>query len=283
MGSPNASEEYSFALASASGSLETTMANQIDQEKLTIDNRVGIFCDVLALIFTMGYPSLMSWLEFVLLRGASRDGNLAIQLTFWLGKVVQFSFPIVYVWFRARNTIHIEPPNKRGMLVGIAFGLSVGAGALILYFGWLRSSPAFASTPRQVYNWLYEFNPFFTTFAGYLILAFTFALVHSFMEEYYWRWFVFGRLKALLPVVPAVILSSLAFMAHHVIVLNVYLQGHFWEAVVPFSLCVAGGGIVWAWLYHACQSLYAPWISHLLIDAALMSLGFDMLPFGQGS
>jgi len=245
-------------------------------------NRQFLICDILALVFTMGFPSLMSWLEFVFLRGASRDGNTAVQLTFGLGKVLQFSFPIVYVWFRARDSIRFERPNTRGMLVGIAFGVGVGAGALVLYFGWLRTSPAMAGTPQQVHNWLVELDPFFTTFTGYLILAATFAVVHSFMEEYYWRWFVFNRLKAFLPVVPAVIVSSLAFMAHHVIVLNVYLQGHFWEAVVPFSLCVAGGGIVWAWLYHACQSLYAPWISHLIIDAALMGLGIDML-FGQGS
>jgi CAAX protease family protein len=256
------------------------MEDQIRDEKSP--SRLGIVCDVLALIFTMGYPSLMSWLEFVLLRGASRDGNLAIQLTFWLGKALQFSFPIVYVWFRARDTIHIEGPNRRGMLVGIVFGLSVGAGILVLYFGWLRNDPAFAGTPKQVHDWLSEFNHFFTTFGGYLILAISFSIVHSFMEEYYWRWFVFSRLKEFMPVVPAVILSSLAFMAHHVIVLNVYLKGHFWEAVVPFSLCVAGGGVVWAWLYHRYQSLYAPWISHLLIDAALMSLGIDML-FGHRS
>jgi membrane protease YdiL (CAAX protease family) len=257
------------------------MAEQIHDKNAPSENGIAIACDVLALIFTMGLPSLMSWLEFVLLRGAGQDGNQAIQITFWLGKALQFSFPVVYVWFRSRQTIHFAAPNKRGMLVGIAFGLGVSGGALALYFGWLRSSPIMAGTPRQVYDWLHEFNHFFTTPFGYLVLASTFAVLHSFMEEYYWRWFVFKRLKAFIPVIPAVIVSSLAFMAHHVIVLNVYLKGHFWEAVVPFSLCVAGGGIVWAWLYHACRSLYAPWISHLLIDAALMfGLGIDML-FGQ--
>jgi membrane protease YdiL (CAAX protease family) len=259
------------------------MANKTGQEKLKNDNRLLIVCDVLALIFTMGFPSLMSWLEFVLLRGASGDGNQAMQVSFWLGKVLQFSFPIVYVWFRARDSIQFERPNKRGMLAGVAFGLGVSAGALALYFFWLRTSPALAGTPEQVRHWLHEFNPFFTTPAGYVLMAAFMAVAHSFLEEYYWRWFVFQRLKALLPVAPAVLVSSFAFMAHHVIVLNVYLAGYFWEAVVPFSLCVAGGGIVWAWLYHRCRSIYAPWISHLLIDAALMGgLGVDML-FVQGS
>ena len=46
---------------------------------------------------------------------------------------------------------------------------------------------------------------------------------------------------------------------------------------MPFALCVAGGGFVWAWLYDRTQSLYAPWISHLLIDAALMAIGYEMV------
>src|SRR5262249_44259208 len=115
------------------------MVNQFARKTLKSEKRWLIFCDVLALIFTMGLPSLMSWLEFVLLRGAGRDGNMALQISFWLGKVLQFSFPMVYVWFRARDSIQFERPNKRGMLVGIAFGLGVSAGALVLYFGWLRT------------------------------------------------------------------------------------------------------------------------------------------------
>jgi uncharacterized protein len=256
------------------------MADQIDQEKSDVDHPKLILCDVLALTFTMGFPSLMTWLEFVALRG--QEGNRAIQTSFWLGKTLQFSFPLVYVLFRTRGKIHFEGPNKRGLFLGIVFGLIVSAGALVLYFGWLRSSPAFAGTPEQVYRWLNDFNPFFATPGGYLVMAAFMAIAHSFLEEYYWRWFVFGWLKKYLPLAAAIVLSSFAFMSHHVIVLNVYLHGYFWEAVVPFSLCVTGGGIVWAWLYHRCQSLYAPWISHLLIDTTLMSLGLDML-FGQGS
>jgi membrane protease YdiL (CAAX protease family) len=251
------------------------MADQIDNEKPANKNRQLIVCDVLALIFTMGFPSLMSWLEFVALRG--QEGNQAIQAIFWLGKALQFSFPLVYVWFRAREKLHFEGPNKRGLMVGIVFGLIVSGGAMVMYFGWLRTSPAFAGTPHQVRRWLFDFNPFFGTPFGYLVMAALMAIVHSFLEEYYWRWFVFGWLKKVVPLGAAMLLSSFAFMAHHVIVLNVYLQGYFWEAVVPFSLCVAGGGIAWAWLYQRCGSLVAPWVSHLLIDAALMGLGYDMV------
>ena len=76
--------------------------------------------------------------------------------------------------------------------------------------------------------------------------------------------------------VPALLLSSLAFMGHHVIVLAHYFPI---GLTVLFSLAVAVGGAAWAWLYHRAGSLAAPWVSHLLIDAAIMVVGYD-LAFG---
>jgi hypothetical protein len=75
----------------------------------------------------------------------------------------------------------------------------------------------------------------------------------------------------------ALVLSSLAFMGHHVIVLAVYLPGAFATAVVPFSLCVAVGGGVWAWLYHHTGTIYANWLGHLLVDAAILVVGYAMV------
>ena len=101
--------------------------------------------------------------------------------------------------------------------------------------------------------------------------------VHSLMEEYYWRWFVFRELKGLLAPGAAIALSSLAFMAHHVIILWIYLPGRFLTAVVPFSLCVALGGAAWAWLYERSGTLYTPWLSHLLVDVAILAVGYEMV------
>jgi membrane protease YdiL (CAAX protease family) len=82
----------------------------------------------------------------------------------------------------------------------------------------------------------------------YVGLAGFLAVVHSLLEEYYWRWFVFGRLRKILSLPAAIALSSLAFMAHHVVVLGRFFPNDFWTAAVPFSLCIAVGGGFWAWL-----------------------------------
>jgi membrane protease YdiL (CAAX protease family) len=76
------------------------------------------------------------------------------------------------------------------------------------------------------------------------------------------------------------VISSLAFMSFHVIVLAVFLPHRFWELAVPLSFCVALGGCVWAWLYNRTGSIYAPWLSHVIVDLAIMAVGFDMV-FGS--
>ena len=75
-------------------------------------------------------------------------------------------------------------------------------------------------------------------------------------------------------------LSSLAFMAHHVIIVATFFPGRFLTLAVPLSFGVAVGGAFWAWLYDRTGSLYPAWLSHLLVDAAILAVGYTMV-FGM--
>jgi membrane protease YdiL (CAAX protease family) len=109
------------------------------------------------------------------------------------------------------------------------------------------------------------------------------SVFHSAMEEYYWRWFVYGRARSYLGPALANLFSSLGFMAHHVVVINAFLpDDYFWSATVPLSLCVAFGGAIWAALYERKGSLYGAWLSHALVDVSIMICGYDMA-FVDGS
>lgn len=236
--------------------------------------------DAIVLIVAMVFPSLMSWLEFrVLAVQASTGGhNPAVQAAFTIGKILQFALPLLYVngvTWRRRQLILPGSFRPAGLGIGIAFGLAVAAGTLGLYFLWLKHTALFQAVGGRVYAWLAQFN--LASPRGFLLMAAFISVPHSFLEEYYWRWFVFGWLRKFVPLSWALTLAALAFMAHHVVVLGVYLEGYFWEAAVPFSLCVAGGGIAWALLYHYTGSLLGPWISHLVVDVSLMLLGYDLL------
>jgi membrane protease YdiL (CAAX protease family) len=231
------------------------------------------------LAFAMAWPTLMAWLYFMAAaRPTTESGgppNLLMQALYGGGKVVQFALPLLCYAAWERRWPRLAAPSFRGVEYGVGFGLLVGAGILGLYFIVLRSSPLLRGTPAQLEAKLRDMG--LATPAGYLLLAVFLSVIHSLLEEYYWRWFVFSWLRRSIPRVAAMVLSSLAFMAHHVVILAVFFPGRFWTAAVPCALAIAGGGFVWAWLYDRTNSIYAPWLSHLLIDAAIMGVGYDML------
>jgi len=228
-----------------------------------------------ALVFAMTFPGVMAYIYFVALagEGTAAAGNSAVQITYAATKVIQFTFPVAYLMFVAPRELVPAPLKRDGILAGIMFGLVVGLG-IVLLAGALSSS-ILADTPEPVRKKVEEFGV--ASPLRFAALATFLSVIHSLLEEYYWRWFVFGRLRRLTGFFFAAVLSSLAFTAHHVFVLNEYLPGRFLSAVIPFSLGIAVGGFVWCWLYQRSGSLLGPWVSHFLVDAGIMIAGYGML------
>lgn len=228
----------------------------------------------LAVTFAMVFPSILTWFYFVALAG-NGAGNSAQQLTYSLGKSVQFFFPVCFVLAVAPAQLRPARIRWDGLAYGLGFGILVVAVMLAAYFGWLRGTAIFTAASAQVHLKLQEFGV--DSLMGFVALAGFVVVAHSLLEEYYWRWFVFGRLRQLVPVGAAIALSSLGFMAHHVIVLNHYFPTRFLQMTLPFSLGVAVGGAAWAWLYNRTGSIWPCWLSHLLIDAGIFVIGWDLL------
>ncbi|MBY0523854.1 MAG: CPBP family intramembrane metalloprotease [Gemmataceae bacterium] len=229
-----------------------------------------------AMVFALVFPTVMAWVYFDALErpGTDRQPNPAMMIGYVVGKTLQFAFPVLCVLLLERRLPRPTAPNLRGLTFGLAFGIAVGAVILALYFLALRGTSLFRDTPAKIQTKLSEAGLLDPT--RYIVLAVFISLIHSLMEEYYWRWFVFGTLERLTPWGWALGLSSLGFMAHHVVVLADYFPGRFWSLAIPLALCIAVGGAIWAWLYHKTQSIYAPWISHMLVDAAIMVVGYDL-------
>lgn len=238
------------------------------------DARPGKLATALAVSFAMIFPSILTWFYFVALAGHG-EKNSVQQLTYSIGKFVQFAFPVCFMLIVAPAQLRPARPRFHGLAPGLRFGLLVVAAMLGIYYGGLRDATVFAAAAGRLRSKLEEFGVNST--AGFFGLAAFVVVAHSLLEEYYWRWFVFGRLWQLMPRNGAILISSLGFMAHHVIVLNHYFPGRFWQATAPFSLGVAVGGAVWAWLYARSGSIWSPWLSHLLIDAGIFVIGWDLL------
>jgi membrane protease YdiL (CAAX protease family) len=228
------------------------------------------------LALAMCFPTIMAYFYFSALGDspAAAEPSPAVRLVYALGKLAQFALPVVWIAWAERRWPRPARPPGRGLLIGIGFGLAVGCAGLAIYFLGLRHSTLAASAAAKIHGKVMEMG--LETPARYVFFATFMAVVHSLLEEYYWRWFVFGRLCRHWPAA-ALPLSSLAFMAHHVIIIDTFFPGRFWEMTMPLSLAIAVGGGVWAWLYSKSQSIYAPWASHALVDAAIMAVGYDLV------
>jgi membrane protease YdiL (CAAX protease family) len=233
--------------------------------------------DWVALAFAMVYPSFMSWIYFVALATHNGKVNPLVPVVYGAGKLVQFTFPAIYTWFFNREDLRPHGPNLRGMGVAVGFGLFTVAVMWAVYFGLIRGTSVAEVASQAILAKLREFN--LATPLAFLLFALFVSVLHSLFEEYYFRWFIFTLLKRHLNLPAAIVLSALAFMAHHIVTLAVYFPGgwDFIALVVLFSVAVAVGGAVWAWIYHSAQSLYAPWLSHMIVDGGIMVVGYDLV------
>jgi len=223
-----------------------------------------------AVLFALVLPTFVTLAYFVWAEGLPEGLQ---QTIFLFAKILQFGFPIFWVWMIQRHRPRPWPISLRGSALGIVFGLTVLVAALALYHGWLKSAPFFITGSAPIQEKIAALG--IDAAWKFAALGVFYSLCHSLLEEYYWRWFVFDQLKRLVPLWPAIVISALGFMAHHILVL-----GTFFGMTSPItwllSAAVATGGLFWAWLYHRSGSLLGPWLSHLLIDAAIFIIGYDV-------
>lgn len=226
-----------------------------------------------ALAFAMLLPTALAGVYLILLADGGESGSGAVQGTYSASKLFQFSLPVLILWWCDRPALVWPSLSNRGVWLGIGFGLAVGA--LVFAVQLAFATTLLADLPARIGVRIRDFG--IASPLRFLALAVFIALFHSLMEEYYYRWFIHGRLRQYLSFTPAIVLSSLAFTGHHLFVLHGFFPDRFWSATVPFSLCIAVGGAFWAWLYERTGSLLGPWISHLTVDVAVLLLGYRMV------
>lgn len=108
----------------------------------------------------------------------------------------------------------------------------------------------------------------------YWLTAVPFSIGHSLLEEYYWRWFVYGRLRGLVSPMASHIVAGFAFAGHHVVITGVYF-GPGWGVLM--GLATGIGGIIWSVLYQEQGTLAGAWLSHALADVSLAWVGYRLL------
>lgn len=158
--------------------------------------------------------------------------------------------------------------TRRNLMLGIGVGTIMSAIMILVYLSPLGNS-VLAAGPL-----IHEKATLLGMLDRYIPAALMMSVIHSFVEEYYWRWFVFGRLRTRTSSVIAHAAAGLAFAAHHLVVTLLYFPT---LIGLIFGLTVGAAGIVWSLLYAHTRSLIAPWIAHILCDLAIFGIGYTIL------
>jgi len=226
--------------------------------------------DQTALLFAWILPTAITLPYFIFL--AKQDSSITLT-AYGIGKTIQFGFPLFWFLIVQRRKLTFSQVRIGPLAQGLVFGSIVCAAMLALYYLWLKPSGMLAGLDEKAVEKISDFGV--TLVWQYFALSVAYSLGHSLMEEYYWRWFVFAESKRLWSLSIAIAFSSLGFMAHHVVLLGVYF-GFDSPATYLYSAAVAIGGAVWALLFHRTGSLSAVWLSHLMVDAGIFLIGYDL-------
>lgn len=221
----------------------------------------------LALLPAAVVPLLASLFYFVLF-----DGFFFARIIYAGSKIFIILWPLAAVYFILRVPLPKLRTAWRRHLAALPSGIAFGVLVVALMWGLMRTPMAgvIAAGAPEMRRKAMEFGllEHYWLFAVYLSLA------NSLVEEYYWRWFLYGRLRELVRPPWAHGLAGIAFAAHHVVVTSVFFSLA-WGLFLGALVCA--GGIIWSLMYEKQKTVAGAWISHLVVDLGIMILGYGIL------
>jgi len=153
-----------------------------------------------------------------------------------------------------------------------ALGLATGSFfAFLIWLGWTLGLDMMLAEHRPaveaaVARWGSR-NHFWTW-------ALLMSVLHSGVEEIYWRGFVFSRLRPWVGDGAAALVSSAGFGVHHGVLYAATLDAAS-GAFLALAVAIAAGA--WCLLYQEEKTLWASWASHLVADLAIFAIGAHFL------
>ncbi len=157
-----------------------------------------------------------------------------------------------------------DPPHRKA----VPLGLLTGLGIVGLMFG-LMQTPLGQVVGEGGVN-IGKKTRELGVLEHFWIFASFISIFHSLLEEYYWRWFVYGRLRELLSRWPTHLLAGVTFAAHHIVITTQFFPFG-WGLF--FGCMVGVGGVIFSLLYERQNSLVGAWIAHMCVDFGIMAIG----------
>jgi membrane protease YdiL (CAAX protease family) len=206
------------------------------------------------------FQFLGAFLYFIVLEG------LWAQCFYTLTKILLVVWPLIF--WKALPPLRRSPHKKSTLILwGIGWGGVLGLPIVVTFEAfrdfWTTFSPLMAEKIQDL-----------NLAEHYIVFSLFLSLIHSLIEEVYWRGFVFRGLQMKLAMIPAAVVSSIAFASHHYLVLSQFFS---WPLVILMGTLVGGAGFVWCLLYSKTKSLLPSWLSHACVDMVVMGLGYVLV------
>ena len=158
-------------------------------------------------------------------------------------------------------------PKQKGLLPAIALGVGI---YVVILGGYFLVSPFFDFS--QIAGALT--NNAGVTKENFLYVSLYISFANSFLEEFFFRGFVFTNLKQHSGRKLAYIFSAAAFSLYHVAM----MIG--WFSPALFLLVMVGlviGGMIFNWLNEKLDTIYCSWLTHMFANFAINTIGFMLL------
>ena len=163
--------------------------------------------------------------------------------------------------------LQLLKPRKKGLLTAIGLGVGIYGlilGAYFLIGPWFDFSSIAQSLTANAG----------VTKETFLFVSLYISFVNSFLEEFFFRGFVFTNLKLRGSRRWAHLFSAAIFAVYHVAMMTG------WFSPVLFILVMAGltaGGVIFNLLNEKLDTIYASWLTHMFANFAINTIGFLLL------
>ncbi|MFI3114589.1 MAG: CPBP family intramembrane glutamic endopeptidase [Clostridia bacterium] len=175
-----------------------------------------------------------------------------------------FFIPILYSkFYKCQSPFKFLKSNLQGLKIGLFLGIFIYSTIVITYL--IANSLTDLSTIKTSLE-----NNLGINAKNFFAIGLYVALVNSFLEEWFFRGFIFTEYKKHSRFF-AYIMSSLSFSIYHIAIMdgmfNIFLQ-----ILVLLGLFI--GGTIFNYLNEKNENIYSSWFCHSFANFAMNTVGF---------
>ncbi|MCL2888583.1 MAG: CPBP family intramembrane metalloprotease [Elusimicrobia bacterium] len=197
------------------------------------------------------------------------DGSFLAKWVYLAAKIIILLLPVYVLGIsKIKEFPKALKPDRQDILLGLLSALFI-----FILFYLLLHTPLWRFIEEGKTAVISKVNNF-NIGRHFLLYSLIISFVHSMVEEYYWRWFVFGGLKKFFRGGAAHIMAALAFSLHHFVVCVYYFP---LITAVILTFAVFCGGMLFSTLYNRKGLLPGAWIAHAAADICIFYAGVLLL------